>query len=213
MSDQDSSSYTSGSDGESYESSSSEEVVLKPVFLTKDQRRKTHVKSNVKQDNAKGPEGGNIDLKPTGEVDRRKEIALSKAGHEMKVETGDGDDFDGVDDADDLNPEQEYEEWQRREKERYQRDRERMAYEERTKDDKVRRENLTEQELIDDFNARQKEQPSQDESRQTKYPKGAFFGDNESISNLLKRTHTQTGDDGDDDYDKDHSRPTRLKFN
>ena len=63
--------------------------------------------------------------KEIGEIDRKKEIALNKASHEVKVEKTDGDEFDGIDDADDIYPEKEYNEWRIREKDRYKRDRER----------------------------------------------------------------------------------------
>lgn len=213
MSDMESSNDASGSDSESYESSSSEEVVLKPVFVSKNQR-----KSHVNQQNSK-PNDTNrstqtkiIVDKEIGETDRKKEIALNKATHEVKVEKTDGDEFDGTDDADDIYPEKEYDEWKIREKDRYKRDRERIMQEEQMKDEIVRRGNLTEQELIDDFKKRRQDKDSPASSKPKDYHKGAFFNDNEDIDTLLKRTYEHVGGD-DDDNDKDHSRPTKLKFN
>lgn len=215
MSDRESTSDTSGSDSESYESSSSEELVLKPVFVSKNQR-----KSHVNQQNSK-PDGSNRSTQTEvivdndiGEIDRKKEIALNKASHEVKVEKTNGDEFDGIDDTDDIHPEQEYDEWRIREKDRYKRDRERLIQEEQMKDEIVRRGNLTEQELIDDFKKRRQEEDSTTTSSKPKnHHRGAFFNDNEDIDRLLKRTHEHVGDDDDNDNAKDHSRPTKFKFN
>lgn len=213
MSDSESTNDTSGSDSESYESSSSEEVVLKPVFVSKNQR-----KSHVNQQNSKstdtnrGTQTEVVVTKEIGGIDRKKEIALNKASHEVKVEKTEGDEFDGIDDADDIYPEKEYDEWRIREKDRYKRDRERIMQEEQIKDEIVRRGNLTEQELIDDFKKRRQEEDSAASSMPKNYHKGAFFNGSEDIDKLLKRTYEHVGDD-DDDNAKDHSRPTRLKFN
>lgn len=209
MSDRESSSGTSGSDSESYESSSSEEEVLKPVFVSKNQR-----KSHVNQQNSKpsdtnrGTRTEAVD-KEIRETDRKKEIALNKASHEVRIEKTDDNEFDGIDDADDIYPEKEYDEWRLREKDRYKRDRERILQEEQVKDEMVRRGNLTEQELMDDFKKRRQEE---DSKKPKNYHKGAFFNDDEDIDKLLKRTYEHVGDD-DDDNAKDHSRPTKLKFN
>lgn len=214
MSDEESSSYASGSNSESYESSSNEEVVLKPVFLSRNQRKShENLQKSKQNDINRGIEEGRIDEKVISEIDRKKAIILNKAGHEVNTEKIDGNEFDGVDDADDVDPENEYEDWKIRENGRYKRDRERMAQEEQTKDEKVRRDNLTEEALIDDFKKRQKERESEFASIPNNYHKGAFFGDNENINNLLKRTYEHIGDDEDNDNTRDHSRPTKLRFN
>ncbi|CUM49784.1 Splicing factor, Prp19-binding domain-containing protein [Debaryomyces fabryi] len=215
MTDRESSSDTSGSDAESYESSSSEEVVLKPIFVSRKQR-KSHEKQNGKP-KASTNRSSQTEVpinKDTEDVDRKKEITLNKASHEVKIEKADGDEFDGIDDTDDIYPEREYQEWRIREKDRYARDREVMVQEEEMKDEIVRRGNLTEQELIEDFKKRQHEEDLLTSTKPKNYHKGAFFNDNEDINRLLKRTYEHVGDDdNDDDNAKDHSRPTKLKFN
>lgn len=215
MTDRESSSDTSGSDAESYESSSSEEVVLKPIFVSRKQR-KSHEKPNGKP-KASTNRSSQTEVpinKNKEDVDRKKEIALNKASHEVKIEKADGDEFDGIDDTDDIYPEREYQEWRIREKDRYARDREVMVQEEEMKDEIMRRGNLTEQELIEDFKKRQHEEDLLTSTKPKNYHKGAFFNDNEDINRLLKRTYEHVGDDdNDDDNAKDHSRPTKLKFN
>lgn len=215
MVDKESSSDTSGSDSESYESSSSEEVVLKPIFVSKKQRKsheKPNEKSNARTNRSSPTEvAGNADRE---DVNRKKEIALKKASREVRIEEADGVEFDGIDDTDDIYPEKEYEEWRRREKDRYRRDRELMMQEEEMKDEIVRRGNLSEQELMEDFKKRQQKKDLLASERPKNYYRGAFFTDNEDINRLLKRTYEHIGDnDDDDDNARDHSRPTKLKFN
>lgn len=93
----------SDSEYESSESDSSVELV-RPVFVTKRSK------------------AGAVE-----EADSAK-IALSKAEHALRVDAREvRDDFDGVSDGDDKDPENEYAAWRQREAERRDRDRRRMA--------------------------------------------------------------------------------------
>ncbi|KAK6455449.1 micro-fibrillar-associated protein 1 [Scheffersomyces xylosifermentans] len=199
---------SSGSDssGSEEESSSEEEqVLLKPVFLSKSQRARKNERKDV--------ESGD----PMQISDRQKQVALSKLEQSTKnssLQDTEENDFDGIDDTDDLEPEKEFEDWKSRELARFYRDRELWRQEEAIVDERIRRENMTEEQLEEDFKKRQSEKSQKEENvKESKsyYHKGAFFHDDEEISEkFLKRDYTEVDENG--DLGKDHSRPTKLKF-
>ncbi|EAZ63148.2 predicted protein [Scheffersomyces stipitis CBS 6054] len=201
-----SSSGSESSDSGSYESSSEDELILQPVFLTKSQRSK----KTESEDNE----------------NRSKQALLSKIDNNISNSindlTVDSETlYDGIDDTDDLDPEKEYSDWKERELARFNRDRLAWQLEEQEQDEKIRRQQLTEEELqqrFEDKKLQHKETTgiSAAVSNVTVgtagtskiYHKGAFYHDDEDIDKLLKRDYAQV----DEDNKKDHSRPTKLKF-
>ncbi|KAK6463685.1 hypothetical protein DFJ63DRAFT_312994 [Scheffersomyces coipomensis] len=192
----------SSSDEDSSSSEEEEKLMLKPIFVSKSKRQS--------QDQ----------LTPTT---NSKDITISKLDNltqDDKLDVSnlnDDNNFDGIDDTDDIDPEQEYNAWKQRELNRYNRDQLILQQQDSTKDDQLRRSQLNETQLIKEFNNR-KIQPN-DESINTtksndKYHKGAFYHDNDDIQQkFLKRNYSPNDNDNDDnDNGKDHSRPTKLKF-
>lgn len=193
-SDDDSSSDDSSSD----DSSSDDQVMLKPVFVSKTKRNQKKDISFSKGDNEE-------------DENRIRNITLAKVEHNLKIDLQDISndvEYDGIDDTDDMNPEQEYEDWKARESNRYIRDRKVSQEQEDAKDDLIRRKYLSEEDLIKDFNSRKHERDINDApSLSTNYHKGAFYNDDTGIlEKYLKRDYSQVTDD----YDKDHSRPTKF---
>lgn len=199
MGDSESSNGVNESNSESYESSSEEEVMFKPVFVSKDQRNASKKGPSENQVNDSNPE-----------ENKKKELTLKRAGQEIRIEEDLSNDFGGVDDTDDLDPAKERQDWRARETNRYKRDRQALEVYEKTMDERIRRDRLTEEELVEDFKKRQNQNPN-GEHDGPKELRGAFFHDDEDISKLMKRSYSQADDD-DDDNKKDHSRPTKLKF-
>ncbi|CUM63311.1 uncharacterized protein PRCAT00000882001 [Priceomyces carsonii] len=181
---------TSDSNSSGDETSSDEEVILKPVFIDKFRRAKT-VASNDKRSRG---------------LDRNdKALVASKMDAMSQRSTVEMDVFDGVDDTDDIDPEGDYEAWKRREKERYVRDRALLEAQEAAKNDKYRRLRAAE-EAIAGQEIKAAESTEQRDGRRPLH-RGAFFNDDEEIqSRFLKRDYDDVEDN------KDHSRPTRLKF-
>ncbi|KAK7683926.1 hypothetical protein QCA50_012897 [Cerrena zonata] len=101
--------------------SESDRPMVKPVFLSKSKRQPGQ--------------------SPQEDTDRLKRITLSKAEHSLQVDEKEvkEDQFDGIQDTDDVDPEAEYLEWMQREYQRYQRDRSTLKLEEDEKDALVRR--------------------------------------------------------------------------
>lgn len=68
-----------------------------------------------------------------------KDAVMSKAEHEQQIAAKEtSQDFDGVDDTDNLDPEGEFEQWQQRERERKKQYYEQLRETEEEKEDKVR---------------------------------------------------------------------------
>lgn len=111
----------SESESDSDSDSGSDRPMVKPVFLSKSKRQPGQ--------------------SPQEDTDRLKRITLSKAEHSLQVDEKEvkEDQFDGIQDTDDVDPEAEYLEWMQREYQRYQRDRLTLKLEEDEKDALVRR--------------------------------------------------------------------------
>lgn len=113
--------------------------------------------------------------------------------------------YDGIDDTDDLDPEKEYSDWKERELARFNRDRLAWQLEEQEQDEKIRRQQLTEEELqqrFEDKKLQHKETTgiSAAVSNVTVgtagtskiYHKGAFYHDDEDIDKLASQERLRT---------------------
>ncbi|ODV78271.1 uncharacterized protein CANTADRAFT_262663 [Suhomyces tanzawaensis NRRL Y-17324] len=111
----------SSEESSEYESTSSEssQEVLKPVFVKKGKKAELDTKEVVK--------------------DQAKTIISKLESKGTKSpDVSEKNDFDGVDDTDDLDPEQEFEQWKERERLRFLRDRQLLQTEETAKEDRLR---------------------------------------------------------------------------
>lgn len=158
---------SSGSESESESSSSEDELLIRPVFL-----KKTKAPSVQKEDSG-------------------VQITLAKAEHHQLLQDKavEKADYDGVDDTDDVNPEQEYKEWILREKQRKARDTLRMHEAEEAKEDAVRR----------------KAGIAREGRQETESAKIGAFYTSEIDEKFLKRDYKDVEDSG------DHSRPTKYR--
>lgn len=170
----------SGSEESSSGSESEVELLSKPIFLKK---KKLEVEENVvsevlDEDNGKGKADDRI---------------LKNLSNIKDVEDQDLNEFDGVDDYDD-NEEEEYNKWRIREYGRYQRDKQIAIELEVFKQEQMNRSNMTEDELIQQF-----------EQRKSNHHIGPFQNDKleEFQQKILQRDYSQK--------EIDHSRPTRFK--
>lgn len=158
--------------GSSLEESSSDDgssLLARPVFLKKTKKQPQKAASTSK-------------------------LAISRAEFQSLLDAKEAKstDFSGVDDTDNLDPEQEYALWKLRELQRRQRDRLRLEQLETEKEELLRRQQGT----------RVEEEPA----IVTEAPKqlGSFYADGVE-EKLLKRDYGEVEDLG------DHSRPTRYK--
>ncbi|CCE88756.1 Piso0_001535 [Millerozyma farinosa CBS 7064] len=207
MSDRESSSRSDDDDSSSYESSSEEEPMLKPVFLNKKQRQGPRPAS----DGDDKRDGSTRD----GDKSQKKESILKQADRPEEVETR-FENYDGVDDMDDLDVEGELRAWEERERSRVERDRRRLEEEENAKDEAMRLQSLSEREREEAFLRRSEQQRMNGHGSQPgepgsssapgKHHKAAFYQDDGEMSRFLKRVHSGTEDDG------DHSRPRKYKI-
>ena len=122
--DQNSSSSYESSDDSSSSSSSEEETIIKPVFISQRKSQQSTTK----------------EISRVEEEQRKKEILNSKLDQkEASIEETQRDEFDGVDDTDDIEPELEYENWKTRELLRLKRDFEIIKQLELEKEDQLKR--------------------------------------------------------------------------
>lgn len=175
-------------DSSSSDSSSSldenSELLLKPVFLKKSNSRKPTEKAPVSK------------------------LAIARAEHHQQIDAKEAvkEDFDGVDDTDNLDPEQEYEMWKLREKERKKRDRQKLEEVENEKEDALRRQKESAVDFDIQSNFKHHEEQEINTSRTRHAQLGSFYSS--SIDDrLLKRDYKDIEDLG------DHSRPTKYKRN
>lgn len=129
-------------------------------------------------------------------------LAMARAEQHVKVEQNEAklEDFDGVDDTDDVEPEKEYELWRNREKYRKDRDRKKLAVLEEEKEEAVRR-NLG-------GSTGNGEESGTAEKSDTITRKSANLGSYYAQNideKLLSRNYENVEDN------TDHSRPTRFK--
>lgn len=126
---------------------SQEEVVLKPVFLTKAQR----------EPQKKSPQPLTMAVSTDDIKDkRRKDITLQKAERVPSGNSNHTDEFNGVDDTDYVDVEAEYEAWVEREKHRQTRDRNEAIEKENEKENEIRRRNRTDHDIEEEFRVRPK---------------------------------------------------------
>ncbi|CCE79470.1 Piso0_001535 [Millerozyma farinosa CBS 7064] len=207
MSDLESSSRSDDDDSSSYESSSDDEPMLKPVFLNKKQRQGPRSAS----DGDDKTDGSTRD----SDKSQKKESILKQVDRPEEVETR-FENYDGVDDTDDLDIENELRVWEERERNRVERDRRKLEEEENAKDEALRLHSLSERERQEAF-LRRSEQQRKDRQESShgeagnssapgKYHKAAFYQDDEDMSKFLKRAHSEIEDD------VDHSRPRKYKI-
>lgn len=183
---------SSSETGESEEESEEEQApLLKPVFLKKNPKAAT--------------------LASTSEKDLPAAHTLARAEHllQQNAKSAPEDDFGGIDDTDDLDPEAEYNAWLARDKARRDRDRQNILEAELEKDDAVRR--RLQAGSAPDTALDQPETPK-DQKNIEKTPAGhrynpGVFRFAEDQEQFLKRDYSQV--DGDNTID--HSRPTRAR--
>ncbi|EGW32542.1 uncharacterized protein SPAPADRAFT_51088 [Spathaspora passalidarum NRRL Y-27907] len=118
-------------DSDSSESSSSEEEqqqIAKPVFISKKNRTESPHQASTEDEDK-----------------RKREVLLSKLSTDQTI-TSEGEtnkpsneDFDGIDDTDDLNPEEEYNAWKQREVMRFNRDQQLIIEKEILKEEALQR--------------------------------------------------------------------------
>lgn len=123
----------SSSDESGSETDSSTEVMMKPVFLSKSQRTKNTAIATVPLDPSDPSEH------------------TSKLDKFTTHETTSKDLYDDIDDTDDLDPEAEYELWKQREAVRFNWDREMIKRQESEVQELLRREEMSEGELVKEF--------------------------------------------------------------
>lgn len=153
------------------ESSSSEEELQKPIFISKKNKNKTQ----------------NEILKGEDVVVTKRDITMQKIEQNIKTQEDiydENDDFDGIDDTDDVDVEAEYLAWKEREKQRRIEERIRLKEVEDEKNERVRR--AINEEQID-------EKPIQLEQLKKL---GAFF-QGEDTEKFLKRDYSKIEDSTD----------------
>lgn len=163
----------SASESESSSSDDNAELLSRPVFLKKSTKKPEHNAPSSK-------------------------VALARAEHHQQIEVkkAEKQDFDGIEDTDNLDPAHEFEMWEVRERERKQRDRKKLEEIEQEKEDALRRQMNRDHGGTGDT----RDQDSNGNGSQL----GVFYSS--SIDgNLLKRDYRDVEDLG------DHSRPTRYK--
>lgn len=178
-------------DSSEYSSSGSEssdnepqQLLTKPVF--------------IKRSNKKTSEEKPLDLDPSSHSDKllRNLENVNGKQNEMELES----DFNGVDDTDGLDPEAEYNAWRVREYNRYLKSREQMIELEDEESEKLRRRNMT----LEQLEQQNLERMKQSGSNRDSYNIGAFGSNDDEFKKKIK----------DRDYSEkklDHSRPTRFK--
>lgn len=187
-----SSGHSSSETGESEEESEEEQApLLKPVFLKKTSKTSTPASATEK--------------------DPSSAHTLARAEHllQQNAKSAPDDDFGGVDDADDVDPEGEYNAWLARDKARRDRDRQKSLESELEKDEAIRR-RLQAQNAPDfdqdKFEAQRDQKNTEKKSLGHRYNPGVFrFAEDQN--QFLKRDYSQV--DGDNKVD--HSRPTRAR--
>ncbi|RLV94781.1 hypothetical protein JA1_001591 [Spathaspora sp. JA1] len=117
------------SDSSSGSSSEEEQVqIAKPVFISKKQRSEQSQQSQP------------------AEEERKRQVLMSKLSTDQTITPESElnkkqDDFDGIDDTDDLNPEEEYNAWKQREILRFNRDQNLIISKELEKEEALTRRN------------------------------------------------------------------------
>lgn len=171
-----------------YESSSDEDVVRKPVFIGKK-------KSQIEDDTP---------------ASRAREIALQKLNHQLQLAENDVEDygnFDGVEDADDVDEEGEYRAWLLREDARRREERAKIQAMEEERNERI--------------HMNREDEAGRDEGEvvmgatgpagpavpagAASGKVGAFFASADDMKKFAKRAVSPVEDSG------DHSRPTKFK--
>ncbi|KAF8003153.1 hypothetical protein HF325_002398 [Metschnikowia pulcherrima] len=166
----------SGSDSSSDSSSDSDSQLhlARPIFLKKRQ----NIKNETSRDSPNA--------------------ALAKAEHILKIAAKSVENlpFDGVDDRDDIDPEEEYRQWTLREAARKKRDFDRLAEEEKAKEDALRRKKGVVANPESEIHLGEKAKKS--------VKIGSFYA-KDVHEKFLKRDYTDV------EGNEDHSRPTKYK--
>ncbi|QBM86153.1 microfibrillar-associated protein 1 [Metschnikowia aff. pulcherrima] len=169
----------SGSDSSSDSSSDSDSQLhmARPIFL----KKKQNTKSETSRDSPNA--------------------ALAKAEHILKIAAKSVENlpFDGVDDRDDIDPEEEYRQWTLREAARKKRDSDRLAEEEKSKEDALRRKKGVVANAESDENVIHLREKAQKSAKI-----GSFYA-KDVHEKFLKRDYTDV------EGNEDHSRPTKYK--
>ncbi|KHJ31675.1 putative micro-fibrillar-associated protein 1 [Erysiphe necator] len=179
------------------EESSEEEVqkpiLLRPVFIKKENRKKIDETVTESQKHDKNIEAENerkIEVDQIVEEQIQKDLVAKAAGKKF---WDDDDEVDEIDDTDDIDPEAELAAWKLRELKRIKREREEIEEKEKEREEIERRQNLTAEERKkedDEYIAKQKEEKegrSKMSYMQKYYHKGAFYQEEAEAQGLLQR--------------------------
>ncbi|RKF55811.1 putative micro-fibrillar-associated protein 1 [Erysiphe neolycopersici] len=168
-------------------------VLMRPVYIKKENRRKIEGKVIEPQNQEKQIEAEmerKIAVDEIVEEQIQKDLAAKAAG---KKYWDDDEEVDEVDDTDNIDPEAEYAAWKLRELRRIKREREEIEEKEREREEIERRQNLTVEERKredDEYIAKQKEEKegrSKMSYMQKYYHKGAFYQEEAEAQGLLQR--------------------------
>lgn len=176
------SSCSSDSGSDSSSGSESELPLLRPIFLKKKQKTSVAPKYDL-----------NL-------------AVLAKAEHLQQIESKSVEKvpFDGIDDSDDIDPEEEYLQWRLREAARKKRDADVIAQAEMAKEDAVRRKRGVLHDGPSENKPLEGEENSGDKGLQRSTKLGAFYNENLD-DKFLKRDYKDV------EGMEDHSRPTKYK--
>lgn len=175
--EQDNQSESEEEDSSEEESSDDEPKMLKPVFLSKTKRAQvTKSSTPPKTKDQKAAEDRERTLK-TIEAHINQDIEYRK---QLKESTQN---YGGIDDTDDLDPEAERAEWELRQLQRDQRDRAKLEKEQDELEELENRRLRTEEEREKEFREKQATEEQKEDGSSKSKAKGAFFRDEE----LLKR--------------------------
>lgn len=164
-------------DSSEEDSSDDEPKMLKPVFLSKTKRAQvTKSSTPPKTKDQKAAEDRERTLK-TIEAHINQDIEYRK---QLKESTQN---YGGIDDTDDLDPEAERAEWELRQLQREQRDRAKLEQEQDELEELENRRLRTEEEREKEFREKQATEEQNEDGSSKSKAKGAFFRDEE----LLKR--------------------------
>ncbi|EGV61351.1 hypothetical protein PSN45_000015 [Yamadazyma tenuis] len=185
MSDDNSDYSTTGTSSSGSESDEPVQLLQKPVFIKKSKSSDASASEAVAVAN-------NTKHKVVTNLENANEnIKSSQLGVE----------FNGVSDVDGLDPEKDYNEWKQREYVRYIRDRSEMIELEEIKADLIRRNQMSEEELVNIFEERQRAKPPNTTGASSRI--GVFYNDDSLVQKLSERNYNEKH--------IDHSRPTKFK--
>lgn len=182
------------SEEESSEEEVPRQVLLRPTFIKKENRKKfaknTIQHGSQNDQHSAEKERKKIEVDEIVEEQIKKDLAARAAG---KKHWDDDEEEDDIDDTDDIDPEAEYAAWKLRELKRIKREREEIEKKEKEMEEIERRKNLSAEERMredDEYIARQKEEKEGKSKMlymQKYFHKGAFYQEEAKSAGLHQR--------------------------